>query len=409
MSLYTIPQEITSYILELSDWSAVARWVCLDWFKLRRNKKVSKTVFLYTDVIKWLLHSEHLKFNSDVYYYALLGGNFELVKEVYYMEVCAKGCPSWGSDLYFLLSYNTDERVHRHTEGSVDDFLTEFATFLVKSGCLLPPEGLRRDICYVTASKGRYKLLKFLENKGFNSEQATVGAAHGGQLNLLKKLEEEGCVVGRDGCLVNAARRGHFETFEWLWGKCERRDPSLIFTEACEGGNLNILKWMWDRCDISPVGIFANSSVSWMRFSYLCYSMSVFNGHFEVVKWLFEKGIPLDQDRKEYGRNQLERSICKGHKEITSWLIEKGGVVDETSLVLAIRNSSSFFFWFYESYKPKLTKEVFNRAVSLRSVSLVKFLLKQGCETKKGGYRIENVPKFDELRSLLAWNGLLKQ
>ena len=61
------------------------------------------------------------------------------------------------------------------------------------------------------------------------------------------------------------------------------------------------------------------------------------NGNIEVVKYLFEKGVPIDA-------NAIMFASMYGHLEILKYLFEKGAPIDEWAIYYASLNGASAIY-----------------------------------------------------------------
>ena len=194
----------------------------------------------------------------------------------------------------------------------------------------------------VAAKGGHLKVLQWgFETKYFHFGKPTVeGAAGPGHLDIVKWLVE-----GDPSCewevkaMYLAARGGHIEVMKFLLEK--HIDPLTllmdprIMNEAAGGGHIEVMKWLKAR---------AGPSVQLIP--EMCYQ-AAWNGRVDMLDWLKSEGCSLttgdslltsaatggqlatlkwlrEQQGAPFDNLTADNAVYRGHWEVLKWLIEKG-------------------------------------------------------------------------------------
>ena len=99
-------------------------------------------------------------------------------------------------------------------------------------------------------------------------------------------------------------------------GNCVLNSNSILLNDACKNGDLELVKYLVEK------GVHVDDYAIRYASEY---------GHFEIVKYLFEKGAPISDWA-------ISNASMHGHLEIVKYLFEKGASIDIHAIHWALRS-----------------------------------------------------------------------
>ena len=96
-------------------------------------------------------------------------------------------------------------------------------------------------------------------------------------------------------------------------GNCVLNSNSILLNDACKNGDLELVKYLVEK------GVHVDDYAIRYASEY---------GHFEIVKYLFEKGAPISDWA-------ISNASENGHFEIVKYLFKKGAPIDEYAISFA--------------------------------------------------------------------------
>ena len=199
------------------------------------------------------------------------------------------------------------------------------------------------DVSRAAAKGGQLELLKSRLRNGLN-ELTAMGAAEGGHLNILQYLEKNG--VKCDNLCSSAVKGGQLELLKYLIENGQKCSVSI--RDAIQSGNIEMLEFLLKHkyCEIKN------------KEDYYVSMQAVLHGHFNIVRWLVTDGFPCSEKcaeavayvgdldtlkfLKENGvcltKDLSHNASTTGHLHILQWLRENGAKLSNTALNNAEEN-----------------------------------------------------------------------
>ncbi len=237
---------------------------------------------------------------------AVKGGHFEVLK-----WAIASGCP-YSVHQCFDIVTGFPENSQRHEE--IFQFLDTSARIAatgdleaLKAAIAQGYPWLDTEACYRAAKNGHLAILEWAFQNGHRvpSFQICRGAAEGGFVNILQAVQK---TLGQDGewlqnwdhlCL-EIGRGGHLEVLKWA--EQIQRINQETGSAAARAGHFEMVQYLVDKgVPLTTEG---------------CY-FAAQNGHLHILKWVVGKGCPWD--KKKCACAAMEN----GHLEVVKWLREQ--------------------------------------------------------------------------------------
>ena len=261
-------------------------------------------------------------------------------------------------------------------------------------------ENRMRRIMNAAAMWGHLDALKLWKDKFFARKskyhscsppvdnETSVFAALGGQLEVLKWLEANGCPLHSKWSNVCsfAALGGHLEVLKYLRGNRGHRWYVQTSAFAAYGGHLEVLKYLHEK------GCPWNEDI--------CYRAAS-GGHLEVLKYAHEQGCPWDEGTcsaaarrgdlemlkyaRENGCRWSERWICNdaasgGNLEVLKYAHERGCSWNEETCCYAAEGGLDVLKYAHENGCPLVRTPLTCREAARHGhLELLKYLHEHGC------------------------------
>lgn len=134
------------------------------------------------------------------------------------------------------------------------------------------------------------------------TENVPRKAAEMGRLDLFQLAVQQGCIISHKTMEV-AANKGHLDIIKCIDNHTNAKlCPVCMCQGASRGGHLYILKFLF------PADAWLSEQLAKMLVR-----NAVLNGHLSVVKWVHEKGLPLDSAL-------LSTAATHGHFELVKYI-----------------------------------------------------------------------------------------
>jgi len=280
------------------------------------------------EMLEWLadLHKddENLQMGSCVYYGAMLGGHFDIVKRIREM-----GMP-WSEDA-------GDKAV---INGSL-----EVLEWMYADGCVFTPEAIKN-----TVYKGRIDVCRWLVSIGIAvPDELCTTAASGNQLEMLKYLHTHGHNPMTGTEYMYAVIHKNEAMFNWLLEVgCPRTSDVLVAVAynadydslirlvglgfpmdgqahigAASAGHLDVIDWLIERGAEPPIPFLIGQAVVY--------------GHIPILERYktYIPGLYLDQD-------MIEDAVEHGRTEVLEWMVDNcdGASVVQEALKIAMNTAN---------------------------------------------------------------------
>ncbi|AJF97763.1 ankyrin repeat protein [Pandoravirus inopinatum] len=163
-------------------------------------------------------------------------------------------------------------------------------------------------------------------------------AASGGHLDVIQWAKDVGH-PWRDGICDAAARGCHLNVLSWAYDEhgCAWSDRSKA--KACKRavrrGDLELIKWLVDRgCPLDVDAMVRdamehdrldildwlhNRGVGWSRQRFVCLYAGLISRRLDVILWLHARGVPLDVD-------MCTAAAVAGRMDVLRWAVDNGCV-----------------------------------------------------------------------------------
>ena len=155
---------------------------------------------------------------------------------------------------------------------------------------------------------------------------------------------------------------------------------------AARGGHKNILEWVMQKYKIN----------------YRATEYAAKGNHFELLKWLYDKGIKLTDTGNAY-------SVKTGNMEMIKWFFERNDYVDDGCLHYAVKNNNmDLVKWLYEKDNESLWA-LCDHAIAEGKLEILKWTLNRGFVMQsKSPYSCSMHGGHIEILEWLKENGYIK-
>lgn len=280
----------------------------------------------YVDIVKYLIEKggRSLRINAEDNMALRLSaryGHFEV------FEILIKKCSPSPVDLDILLSYGAmignigilKSLVENGANIRVGDDAAlrcaaenghlEIVKYLIENGADIHAQNDYALCC--GALKGYLEIVKYLVKNGSDihaqNDGALCCAAKNGHLEIVKYLVENGAEIytGWNGALYHAGKKGHIQVVKYLIG-IVFGDVKITSAELASAGS----------CSNQPLVVKINVRQT-EKGGNICDAAlcgSAQNGHFQVVKYLIEKGANISVLTNATIRELINKNVIAGEK-----------------------------------------------------------------------------------------------
>lgn len=230
-----------------------------------------------------------------------------IVETIEWMHL--EGCP-WDSKTFTSAAEgHVLDDLDDPADGSIQNNRLRLLKWLHANGCPWDTYTIRgvADSHYLSPQIAK-ETVQWMHQKGCPWDEQTCAAAAGhGNLKLLMWLRKNGCPWD-DFTLLRATRAGHIEIVQYL------------FKHNCPQGkalHIEALYMAAARKGYKTVVKFLNSAAQNCSWNEDAMRLAAFNGHSELVKWLYDNGCPWDS-------MVYEAAVQSGHRYLAKWMHEHG-------------------------------------------------------------------------------------
>lgn len=235
-------------------------------------------------------------------------------------------------------------------------------------------------------------VLQWAQTQGFRLNYLTFDSSVAtGNLETLNWLVENKCSHD-DYIAETAAQNGHLHALQWLLEK-QILPKNCVFTcivmrKAARKGNLEIVRWLWSKkcpCDQNVADAACGK------------------GHLEIVKWLYNCGGPKCSQDGPY------LAAVNGHVEMLKWLRTQGYRWVPGSIKFVVANGHLHVLKWANQNGGKLTSDLCCTAASYGHLHILQWLRENNCpwdkekcldEARKSQEFANSDPRF---RDVIHW------
>lgn len=259
----------------------------------------------------------------------------------------------------------------------------DMVKFFLKKGANQKNSALRRAV-----QGGHADVIHYLIKKGggkYYADEALYGAAKGGQMQWVEYFMRRRRIENWDRMIFGAAYGGHKEVINYILElKGSEINPESGMLGAAKGGNLELVKFFAERGahdwqaamrfalksgNLELVKFFLEKGVDNLQKNFY---NAASGGKLNVVKFFFEQG--LDQKTLEGG---LAEAAENNHANVVSFLLDAGATNWQYVMTNVVRKANKDVISVFIKRIPEAYDYVFNLAQWYGSKDLLTFIVKQ--------------------------------
>lgn len=208
-------------------------------------------------------------------------------------------------------------------------------------------------------------------------------AASAGQLDIVQYLYYHRHHEPKCQMIFDAAREGHADVVQWLYGQGLQCYESII-SYAAQGGHVEIVKWVHDQAILHDSVIASHRSCTYKHSTWGCIDQAALYGSLELVQWLHA------HRPNECSTEAMNNAAWIGNLEMVQWLRlnRHEGCTVEALRRAVVKGHILIVQWLFK-HRPGCSQsnstDIMDLAAEYGHLEIVKWLHKnrsEGCSTE---------------------------